>query len=65
MLNLQSGEALGKTSPMADALKDTEIKDLNNPIEVGLIARSFDACLSCHVELFKNRSEKEIGKSRV
>ena len=65
MLNLQSGEALGKTSPMANALKDTEIKNLSRPIEVGLIARSFDACLSCDVELYKNRSEKEIGKVRV
>ena len=65
MLNLQSGEATGKTPPMANALKDTEIKDLKNPIEVGLIARSFDACLACNVELFKNRSEKEIGKAKV
>ena len=65
MLNLQSGEAAGKIPPMANALKDTEIKDLSDPIEVGLVARSFDACLVCNVELFKNRSEKEIGKTRV
>ncbi len=65
MLNLQSGEAAGKTSPMAGALINTEIKDPGNPIEVGLVARSFDACLVCHVELFKHRSEKEIGKATV
>lgn len=65
MLNLQSGEAVGKLPPMANALKDTEIKSLENPIEVGLVARSFDACLVCNVELYKNRSEKKIGKARV
>lgn len=65
MLNLQGGEGAGKTSPLANALKGTGIKDLNNPIEVGMIARSFDACLVCNVELYKNRSGKEIGKARV
>lgn len=65
LLNLHSGEAAGKTSPMANALIGTAIKDLDNPIEVGLVARSFDACLVCNVELFKNRTEKEIGKARV
>ena len=65
LLNLQGGEAMGNSSPMANALKETEIKNLNNPIEVGLIARSFDSCLSCNVKLFKNRSEKKIGQARV
>ena len=65
LLNLQGGEAMSNSSPMANALKETEIKDLNNPIEVGLIARSFDSCLSCNVKLYKNRSEKKIGQARV
>lgn len=61
LINISSGQANGHTSPLAKALEGVQISDFENPIEVGLIARSFDAGLTCKVNLLKNPSEKKIG----
>ena len=39
----------GVPGPWEKAMMDTEIKDPENPIELGHIIRSFDACLFCTV----------------
>lgn len=39
----------GIRGPVEEALIGTPIEDINNPIEIGRIVRSFDPCLSCAV----------------
>ena len=60
--NINSGVANKKTAPLGQALLGVTIKDLNNPIEVGIIARSFDTCLRCTVNLWKSSGKKQIGQ---
>ena len=62
VLNVSSGFETAQKSPLAAALEGTRIADLSNPIEVGLIARSFDACLLCDINIFKNTPEKKVAQ---
>ena len=41
--------------PVEEALIGTEIKDVSNPIELGHVVRSFDACLVCTVHTVRRR----------
>lgn len=65
IINIKSGAGPTKSAPLSEAIKGMEIKNLNNPIEVGLVARSFDSCLVCNVKLLKSRSRKLISKVQV
>ncbi len=58
--NINVGATEKKCAPLGQALIGLTIKDLENPIEVGLIARSFDACLRCTINFKKSSSKKEI-----
>jgi len=60
--NISVGATDKKCAPLGQALVGLTIKDLENPIEVGLIARSFDACLRCTINFKKSSSKKEIGQ---
>ena len=60
--NISVGATDKKCAPLGQALIGLTIKDLENPIEVGLIARSFDACLRCTINFKKSSSKKEIGQ---
>lgn len=65
VLNVESGLQNDKNSPIGAALQGVEIQDLENPIELGMIARSFDACLVCEINIFKHKSEKELAKVQL
>ena len=65
IINIKSGMRAGKLAPLAEALKGMEIRDLERPVEIGLVARSFDTCLVCNVNLLKSRSGKEIARVQV
>ena len=43
----------GKRGALEEALVGTEIEDLENPVEIGRIGRSFDVCGSCAVHIVK------------
>jgi hydrogenase large subunit len=43
----------GKRGPVEEALIGTPVADVNNPIEIGRVARSYDPCLACAVHLVK------------
>lgn len=60
--NINSGVLAKKTAPLGQALIGKTIKDLAHPIEVGIIARSFDTCLRCTVNLWKSSGKKQIGQ---
>ncbi|MBF0232820.1 MAG: nickel-dependent hydrogenase large subunit [Desulfamplus sp.] len=48
-------DAYGVRGPWEEALIGTEIKDIENPIELGHVVRSFDPCLVCTVHALKTR----------
>lgn len=52
-------------APLKQALLGTNIKTLDNPIEIGIICRGFDASLRCKINFKKNRSGKEISTAIV
>lgn len=57
-------DANGERGPWEQALIGTPIRDSGNPLELGHVIRSFDACLVCTVHIVKNgkiRSDKTIG----
>ncbi len=53
----------GNMGPFEQALMGTPVADVNNPIEVGRVIRSFDPCLACAVHIMEG--DKEILKYRV
>ncbi|MBU3188798.1 nickel-dependent hydrogenase large subunit [Clostridium bowmanii] len=45
--NLSPIDELGQRGALESALIGTEIQNINNPVEIGRIVRSFDPCISC------------------
>ena len=60
-------EALEEVNPgpIEAALEGTEIEDPHDPVEVGLVARSFDSCLVCTVHAHDNKSGKQLAKFKL
>ncbi|MEL6717864.1 MAG: nickel-dependent hydrogenase large subunit [Bacteroidota bacterium] len=63
--NINSGVATKKMAPLGHAMKGITIKNIEHPIEVGLIARSFDTCLRCTVNLKKSSTKETIMQVTV
>lgn len=63
--NINVGANNKKSSPLGQALIGLTVKDLNNPVEIALIARSFDLCLRCTINFKKSRSKKRIQQVRI
>jgi hydrogenase large subunit len=55
----------GKPGPIESALEGTEIEDQNDPVEVGMVARSFDSCLVCTVHAYDEKSGKQLAKFKL
>ncbi len=51
--------------PIETALEGTEIEDPHDPVEVGMVARSFDSCLVCTVHAHDNKTGKELAKFKL
>jgi len=49
--------------PVEESLIGTEIKDTSNPVELGHVVRSFDACLVCTVHTVKRG--QRLGRIRL
>ncbi len=54
-----------KSGPIEAALEGTEIEDQNDPVEVGMVARSFDSCLVCTVHAHDGKSGKELKRFKL
>lgn len=52
----------GVLGPIEQALIGTPIHDINDPVELGHVARSFDSCLVCTVHAYDAKSGKEMSK---
>lgn len=53
----------GVRGPWEEALIGTRVRDVNNPVEVGHVIRSFDACLVCAVHMVHNG--QSIGRTLI
>lgn len=49
--NASPRDSEGVRGPWEEALLGTEVRDLSNPVELGHVVRSFDACLVCTVHM--------------
>jgi hydrogenase large subunit len=49
--------------PLEEAVMGTEVKDLDNPVELGHVVRSFDPCLVCTVHTL--RRGKTVSRRRL
>ncbi|MBF0549523.1 MAG: nickel-dependent hydrogenase large subunit [Deltaproteobacteria bacterium] len=49
--NASPRDANGTRGPCEEALIGTKVQDISNPVEVGHVIRSFDACLFCTVHV--------------
>ena len=55
----------GIRGPIETALIGTPIADVNDPVEVGHVCRSYDSCLVCTVHAHDARSGKELARFRT
>lgn len=60
--NLSPRDSDGIRGPAEEALVGTEIRDPSNPVELGHVVRSFDACLVCTVHTVKGPGVKRRAK---
>jgi hydrogenase large subunit len=63
--NVGPNDSEGNPGPIEAALEGTEIEDPHDPVEVGLVARSFDSCLVCTVHAHDNKSGKQLAKFKL
>ncbi len=63
--NVGPEDAKGQSGPIEQALMNTEIEDPNDPVEVGMVARSFDSCLVCTVHAHDAKSGLELSRFKL
>lgn len=51
--NCSPRDDMGQRGPIEEALIGTPIADEDNPVEIGRVARSYDPCLACAVQLIR------------
>jgi hydrogenase large subunit len=54
--NLSPLDNVGIRGTVESALVGTNIEDINNPVEIGRIVRSFDPCVSCATHVYGRNS---------
>ncbi len=60
--NIGPRDAGGTLGPIEQALVGSPIKDVEDPVELGHVARSFDSCLVCTVHAYDERTGKELSR---
>jgi hydrogenase large subunit len=63
--NVGPNDDEGKSGPIEAALEGTEIEDAHDPVEVGMVARSFDSCLVCTVHAHDEKSGEQLAKFKL
>ncbi len=59
--NASPRDRMGQRGPWEEALIGTPVRDEKNPVEVGHVIRSFDACLVCTVHAFQSRQKTKYS----
>ena len=60
--NIGPRDAEGSVGPMEQALVGTPIADIEDPVELGHVARSYDSCLVCTVHAYDGKSGRQLNK---
>jgi hydrogenase large subunit len=60
--NASPRDSNGTRGPWEESLIGTEITDLANPVELGHVVRSYDACLVCTVHTVSRSPERSQGR---
>jgi hydrogenase large subunit len=60
--NIGPRDSEGTLGPIEQALVGTPIKDMEDPVELGHVARSFDSCLVCTVHAYDGKTGRELNK---
>lgn len=60
--NIGPRDADGTLGPMEQALVGAPIADMDDPVELGHVARSFDSCLVCTVHAYDGKSGRELSR---
>jgi len=60
--NIGPRDGEGTLGPIEEALVGSPIADVQDPVELGHVARSFDSCLVCTVHAYDGRTGKELSK---
>lgn len=55
----------GIRGPIEEALIGTPITDIHDPVEVGLVCRSYDSCLVCTVHAYDARTGEQLARFRT
>ena len=63
--NVGPNDEGGNPGPIESALEGTEIEDPHDPVEVGMVARSFDSCLVCTVHAHDGKTGEELAKFKL
>jgi Ni,Fe-hydrogenase I large subunit len=63
--NIGPRDGQGNRGPIELALLGTQIKDKVDPLELGIIARSFDSCLVCTVHAYDAKTGKELARYKT
>jgi hydrogenase large subunit len=59
--NIGPRDSDGTLGPIEQALVGTPIADIEDPVEIGHVARSFDSCLVCTVHAYDAKSGRELS----
>jgi Ni,Fe-hydrogenase I large subunit len=63
--NVGPNDDEGNAGPIEAALEGTEIEDPHDPVEVGMVARSFDSCLVCTVHAHDAKDGAEMARFKL
>ena len=63
--NVGPNDGAGVSGPIEAALEGIEIEDASDPVEVGLVARSFDSCLVCTVHAHDAKTGEQLAKFKL
>ncbi|NBC25081.1 MAG: cytochrome-c3 hydrogenase [Bacteroidetes bacterium] len=63
--NIGPNDSKGNPGPIESALEGTEIEDPHDPVEVGMVARSFDSCMVCTVHAHDGKSGEELSRFKL
>lgn len=60
--NMGPRDANGAPGPVEQALIGTPVWDINDPVELGHVTRSFDSCLVCTVHAYDGKTGREMSQ---
>ncbi len=63
--NVGPNDRDGNPGPIEAALIDIDVDDPLDPVEVGIVARSFDSCLVCTVHAHDEKSGVELSRFKL